>query len=149
MEDVNAYKNMSKADKDKMIAEFKYMQELYSNEYRSIINRINDNTEHLNMLYTAQESIENADIIKDKEILSFVGESIFIPSKIINNDKFIVGVGSAFFVEVDAENTKRIISKYINKANNELKKLNNNKKEIEAALFDMSFQMNKLNVLTS
>ncbi|MGC8572037.1 MAG: hypothetical protein ACP5RI_02360 [Candidatus Micrarchaeia archaeon] len=137
-----------KGDYEKVDMNLKYLEELYhayNDKYKETLRRIKETVEHLNIIYNTQESLEKVDMIKDREIFSHIGEFLVTPVKLTNFDKFIVDIGSGFYIEANVEEAKRIISKYRDKFDNEFKTLNNEKRKLLELLLDLSFQIEKLN----
>lgn len=101
--------------------------ELLNREYEQLIAQISlieTKLSELNILRNSLDKLENS------EGFSQLGEGIFIKSKIINNNLFLVHIGKKLFVEMDKEELKKYLDKKITDFEKVLSKLSEKKENI-------------------
>lgn len=87
-------------------------------------------TQSLQALQTAQSklqdcvnTIDNMQSSKGGELLVPMTASLYLPGKIVEKDKFMVDIGTGYFVEKDAESARKVYAKKLAKLGEDSKKL--------------------------
>ncbi len=124
--------------------ELRYIQQMYNNQYMSLANEVNARLELLKDCETAQKTLENVSEIKDKNTMQPIGHGVFASGKITNDKTFVVAVGAGFFVEKDINGAKAFIAKEMEEEQQHLNRLGRTKRELEAALMEISYKINEL-----
>lgn len=126
------------------VDELRYVQQVYQNQYAVMGNSINMALQELQDLNSVQKTLENANIIEGKEILTGLGADSFMVSSVKSAKTAMMSVGGGYLVEMDNDSAKQRIAKIIQKRNEGLNKLMKNRKELEAALIEISYRLNNL-----
>ncbi|HIE41407.1 MAG TPA: hypothetical protein EYP80_01960 [Candidatus Aenigmarchaeota archaeon] len=101
--------------------------ELLNRECEQLITQINLIETKLSELSILRNSLDK---LENSEGFSQLGEGIFIKSKIINNNLFLVHTGKKLFVEMDKEELKKYLDKKITDFEKVLSKLSEKKENI-------------------
>jgi prefoldin alpha subunit len=126
------------------LEELRYLQQIYQNQYGLVSQEINNRSENLRELDSAQQTLENIDIIKDKSTLVSTGASTFAFGKITDNKSVVIGIGAGYMVEKSIDEAKNYISKAIEQESKYITQLNKSKKEVEAALIEIEVKVDEL-----
>ncbi len=126
------------------LEEFRYLQQIYQNQYGLVSQELNNRTENMRELDAAQKALENIDTIKDKSTMIPVGANTFALGKITDNKSVVVGIGAGYMVEKNIEEAKNYIAKALEQETKYINQLNKNKKDVEAALMEIAFKVDEL-----
>ena len=127
----------------KQIEELRYMQQIYQNQYAALNSSMNMHMQEVQMLGVVQTSLENNSEMKGKEALMHVGASVYMKTQIKNPDIVIVSVGGGYLVEKGVDDAKGYVSKMITKKTDMLSSMAKSRKELQNALIDISYKMEK------
>lgn len=133
-----------KANQEEQLEELKYIQQVYQNQYNVANNSINMMLQELQELNAAQKTLENTQMLKGKETITSIGANFYSFSKIQNPDTFLVAVGANYLIEKDVDSSKEYIAKMIQNRNENLNRLMKSKKEVEAALIEISYKIDSM-----
>lgn len=134
----------SETDKRQQLDEMKYIQQVYQNQYAVVNNSVNMALQELQELNSAQKTLESADLLKGKELVTSVGGDFYAFSAIKNPNTFIVAVGANYLVEKDVDSSKTHVANLIQKKNDNLNRLMKSKKEVEAALIEVNYRLDNM-----
>jgi len=126
------------------LSELNYLHQVYVEQYNEVNKLLNERLNTLNSFYMMQDVFENIDLIGNSELILPIGEIGFATTQMKDNKKILMSVGAGFLIEEDIENAKRITSKYIAKESSEIEKLQKNKRDIEKALTEITYNLNIL-----
>ena len=133
--------NMGSAPQD--LDELRYIHQVYQNQYQVVSNSINIELQELQQLNMAQKSLESSELMNEKEILTNVGGDVYMRSKISDAKSAIIGIGGGYLIEKDVDASKNYIAKWIERKTESINKLIKNKRELEAALIDIAYKIDK------
>jgi prefoldin alpha subunit len=125
------------------LEELRYIQQIYQNQYSVVGKELEGKNISIRELDAAQRSLESIDSIKDKEALMPVGYDVYLHARIAESSKPLVGVGAGYLVEKEVDEAKQYIAKEIEKKTKEINNLMRAKKEIEAALIEISYRIDE------
>lgn len=125
------------------IEELRYMQEIYQNQYAVLNNTMNMRLQEVQMLSAVQNTLENSEMMKGKETLMHVGASVYMKTEVKNAGAVIVSIGGGYLVEKNIEEAKGYISRVMTKRTELLNGLAKNRKDLQNALIDISYKMEK------
>lgn len=128
----------------KTIEEFRYLQQIYQNQYMLINQELSNRALNLRELDSAQKTLENISTLEGKGTLIPIGANTFATGKITDNKSIAVGIGAGFLVEKNVDEAKNYISKAIEQENKYLTQLVKNKKDTEVALMELEYKINEL-----
>jgi prefoldin alpha subunit len=117
--------------------EIAYVERVYQNQYMMLGNAINSALEELQELNSAWVALESMDKLAGKESFSSIGADFYVRSQIKSDTKVIIGVGGGFMLEKDTASAKATVKKRLDAKNALVKKLVDNRKEIETAMIDI------------
>lgn len=87
-------------------------------------------TQSLQALQTAQsklqdcmKTIDNIELAKSENLLVPLTSSLYLPGKVAEKDKFLVDIGTGYFVEKNASDAKQVYQKKLTKLGEDSKKL--------------------------
>lgn len=87
-------------------------------------------TQSLQALQTAQSklqdcvnTIDNMEASKGEDILVPMTALLYLPGKVVQKDRFMVDIGTGYFVEKDAESARKVYKKKLTKLGEDSKKL--------------------------
>ena len=126
------------------IEELRYIQQVYQNQYTMIGNSINMLFRELQELNSAQKTLENIDIVEGKDTLTGIGADFYLAGRIQNPKTAIVGVGAGYLVEKEIDASKTHVAALIQKHTENLNKLTKSRKEVEAALIEISYRLENI-----
>lgn len=115
--------------------------QVYQNQYGLLNNSVNMVLEDLRELNNAQKTMENGENVRGKLSFADLGAGFYMKSRIEEENSVIAGVGGTYFIEKDLESAKQYVAKQIAKKTEELNRMLKNKKEIEAALTELSYRI--------
>jgi prefoldin alpha subunit len=124
--------------------ELRYMQQVYQNQYAITSNSINMMLQELQELNSTQKTFENADLLDGREALSSIGADCFLFSRVQNPKSVLMAVGGGYLVEKDMDSAKERMAKIIKKRSDDLNKLMKSRKELEAALIEISYRLDSV-----
>ncbi len=124
--------------------ELKYMQHLYQNQYVLITQELNSRIQALGEITNSQATLERIDMVKKKKALVPIGAETYLDGTISDSEAVVVGVGAGYLVEKDVAGAKAHIAKAIEKETQYINKLMKSKKELEAALMEVSYKLEEL-----
>jgi prefoldin alpha subunit len=126
------------------VEEFRYLQQIYQNQYLLINQEIGNRSENLRELDSAQKALENMDALKGKSTLIPMGASTFATGTITDGKSVVIGIGAGYMMEKNVDDAKNYISKAIEQETKFINQLNKNKKDVEAALMEIAYKINDL-----
>ncbi len=126
------------------LEEFRYLQQIYQNQYALVTQEINNRSENLRELDSAQKALENIDTIKDRNTMIPMGANTFATGKITDDRSIVVGIGAGYMVEKNIDEAKNYISKAIDQETKYINQLGKSKREVESALMEIAFKVNEL-----
>lgn len=121
--------------------ELRYIQQVYQNQYALIGNNINLLVQEVGQLNSAQKTIENLNLIKEKDVITNIGSDFYLFGKVPRTDTVLVGVGAGYLIEKDPESAKEYVTSLIKKRTESLNVLTKNRKELENALVEISYRL--------
>lgn len=127
----------------KEIEELRYMQQIYQNQYATLNSAMNMHMQEVQMLSVVQSSLENSSVMKGKEALMHVGASVYMKTQIKDPNAVIVSIGAGYLVEKGVDEAKAYVSKMITKKTDTLNSMAKSRKELQNALIDISYKMEK------
>lgn len=87
-------------------------------------------TQSLQALQTAQsklqdcmKTIDNIELAKSENLLVPLTSSLYLPGRVAEKDKFLVDIGTGYFVEKNASDAKQVYQKKLTKLGEDSKKL--------------------------
>jgi prefoldin alpha subunit len=126
------------------LEEFRYLQQLYQNQYMSLAQELNGRMEMLKQLDTAQKTLEDIDSIKERDALVPVGYGTFAKGRILGSDTVMLSIGAGFMVEKSIAEAEAHIAKALDGETKYINKLNKSKRELESALTEISYKIEEL-----
>lgn len=97
---------------------------------KSTEQEINHFTQSLQALHTAQSKLQDCistigslSESKAEDLLVPMTASLYLPGRIENREKFLVDIGTGYFVEKSADDAKKVYEKKLTKLGEDLKKL--------------------------
>ena len=129
---------------EEAVQNLQYMQQVYQNQYTAISREINAIMEYINELNAAKTSMEKFDRIKNSNILSPIGSSVFISAKAAEEPKVLVGVGGGYLVEKEIAKAIEYLSSRIDMHTKNMQELMKARSKAEDAMFEISTKLDKI-----
>jgi prefoldin alpha subunit len=129
---------------EEAVQNLQYMQQVYQNQYTTISREINAVMDYINELNAAKTSMEKFDRIKNSNILSPIGSSIFISAKAAEEPTVLVGVGSGYLVEKEIAKAIDYLSSRIEMHTKNMQELMRARGKAEDAMFEISTKLDKI-----
>ncbi len=126
------------------LEEFRYLQQVYQNQYMALTQELSGSADRLRELDAAQKTLENMDSVKEKDTLVSIGYGTYVNSRITNGDTVLVSVGAGYMVEKKVDEAKAYISSALDQETTSINKLNKAKKELESALIEIAYKIDEL-----
>ncbi len=126
------------------IEEFRYLQQVYQNQYMMLAQELSNRSDTLKQLDTALKTLEDMDMIKERDTLVPIGYGTYTKGRILGGDKVILGIGAGYMLEKNIDEAKGFITKALDGETKYINKLTKTKKELEAALMDIAYKMEEL-----
>lgn len=126
------------------IEELRYLQQVYQNQYTVLSNSINMLLGGIRELNSAQKTLENLDLVKNKDTLTGIGGDFYLKGKVESTEKVLVGVGAGYVIEKDTDSAKTLVADLIKKNTDNLNRISKNRKELEGALIDISYRLDNI-----
>lgn len=126
------------------LEELQYIHQLYQNQYALLTQEINRRIEVLRQLDSAQKALEDADKMKGSNILIPVGADVYFDGKLNNTKNVVLGIGAGYLLEKDIDGAKSYIAKAVEKETEYINRLAKSKKELEAALIEVSYKIQEI-----
>ena len=127
----------------KELEELQYMQQVYQSQYAALNNSMNMHMQDVQVLSAVQNTLENIDMMKGKETLMHAGASVYMKADIKDASRVIVSIGGGYLVEKDIDDAKGYVSRMIAKKTDVLSSMAKSRKELQSALIDISYKMEK------
>ncbi len=118
------------------IASLQYAQEYYQSRYIAIERSLEEAYNYLSELNETKESISNASKISNRNILTPIGSGAYLNAKIVDADRFVIGVGGGFFVEKDVSDASAFTDRSIKSQNELIGRLTKSKEELERMIIE-------------
>ena len=129
---------------EEAVQNLQYMQQVYQNQYTTISREINAVMDYINELNAAKTSMEKFDRIKNSNILSPIGSSIFISAKAAEEPRVLVGVGSGYLVEKEIAKAIDYLLSRIEMHTKNMQELMKARGKAEDAMFEISTKLDKI-----
>ncbi len=129
---------------EEAVQNLQYMQQVYQNQYTTISREINAVMDYINELNAAKTSMEKFDRIKNSNILSPIGSSIFISAKATEEAKVLVGVGGGYLIEKEIAKAIEYLSSRIEMHTKNMQELMKARSKAEDAMFEISTKLDKI-----
>jgi prefoldin alpha subunit len=126
------------------VEELRYMQQVYQNQYAVASNSINMLLQELQELNSVQKTMENADILEGKSLLTNIGADTFMFSSVQDTKTMLMAVGAGYVVEKDIDSAKARVAALIQKRTESLNRIIKSRKEVEAALIEISYRLDSI-----
>ena len=121
--------------------ELRYVQQVYQNQYAVATNSINMILQEMQELNSAQKTLENVDMLNDRDILTSIGADTFFFGKLKDTKSVLMAVGGGYLVEKEIDSAKERVAKLIQVRTDRLNRLMKSRKELESALIDISYRL--------
>ncbi|MGA2799873.1 MAG: prefoldin subunit alpha [Candidatus Micrarchaeaceae archaeon] len=121
--------------------ELRYVQQVYQNQYAVATNSINMILQELQELNSAQKTLENVNLVEGKEALTSIGADTFFFSRVQSTKSVVMAVGGGYLVEKAIDSAKERTAKLIQVRTDRLNRIVKNRKELEAALIEISYRL--------
>jgi len=131
-------------DPQQGIQELQYIQQVYQNQYTVVSNSINIVLQELQQLNSAQNTIDNMNLVEGKEVIANIGSEFYLFSKIHDPKTVLVGIGAGYLIEKDVPAAKTYVANLIKTRTDNLSTLTKNRKDLENALVDLSYRIENL-----
>ncbi len=129
---------------EEAVQNLQYMQQVYQNQYATISREINAVMDYINELNAAKTAMEKFGRIKNSNILSPIGSSIFISAKAAEEAKVLVGVGGGYLVEKEIAKAIEYLSSRIEMHTRSMQELMKARDKAEDAMFEISAKLDKI-----
>ena len=129
---------------EEAVQNLQYMQQVYQNQYTTISREINAVMDYINELNAAKTSMEKFERIKNSNILSPIGSSIFISAKAAEEPRVLVGVGSGYLVEKEIAKAIDYLLSRIEMHTKNMQELMKARGKAEDAMFEISTKLDKI-----
>ena len=129
---------------EEAVQNLQYMQQVYQNQYTTISREINAVMDYINELNAAKTSMEKFERIKNSNILSPIGSSIFISAKATEEAKVLVGVGGGYLIEKEIAKAIEYLSSRIEMHTKNMQELMKARSKAEDAMFEISTKLDKI-----
>jgi prefoldin alpha subunit len=133
----------SKEKKVSELDELGYARQVYQNQYALVSNSAQIVLQEMRELGASQHTLENMDLLTGKESLISTGAGIYIRAVPNNTNAVLVEVGGNYVVEKSVDDAKAFISRQVELKTGILNKLMKNKRELESALIDIEYKMDR------
>ena len=128
---------------EEAVQNLQYMQQVYQNQYTTISREINAVMDYINELNAAKTSLEKFDRIKDSNMLSPIGSSVFISARAASEPKALVGVGGGYLIEKEIAKAVEYLSSRIDMHTKNMQELMKARGKAEDAMFEISARLDK------
>lgn len=125
-------------------AELQYIFQIYQERYSVLSEEIKELLQLLQQLGGAVSALENPNDIKNKEALLNVGGDLYIPTKITALNKVVMNIGAGLAIEKDVAGASETLKKRIEKQNDALNKMIDERRQVEQLLNDISYRLGDL-----
>jgi prefoldin alpha subunit len=129
---------------EEAVQNLQYMQQVYQNQYTTISREINAVMDYINELNAAKTSLEKFDRIKDSNMLSPIGSSVFISARAASEPKALVGVGGGYLIEKEIAKAVEYLSSRIDMHTKNMQELMKARGKAEDAMFEISARLDKI-----
>ncbi|HUC38721.1 MAG TPA: prefoldin subunit alpha [Candidatus Acidoferrum sp.] len=130
--------------KEEEIYTLRYLQQLYQNQYTSIVNEMNRSMEYLNELNIAQKTIESTGELNGKGALIGLGAGMYITSSVKKINSILVGIGGGYVVEKSIDEAKQFTVARIERVTALFNRLVKSRNEVRNAAMDVSYRLDAL-----
>ncbi len=130
--------------KEEMQATLNYLREQYQNQYFEVGQALNAALETLTDMNNARATLEKADFVSNRELLTPLGRYAYAKAKLSDVDSAVVNVGANYFLEYTIDDAKAFISGLLDRQTKLINQLMKSKGELENALIDVTARMDKL-----
>ena len=123
------------------IAQLRYMQNVYSQQYEFIQNEISAYIAELNALRGNLSIIENAPTLDNSKVLVDCDGGAYVEASLGKVQKMIVYVGAGYLVEKSLEDAKRFVNENSARREEMIRRLDGEKKKLESELVNIAYKL--------
>ncbi len=134
----------SKASADEVLAQLRYLQTIYTQQYDVLANEMATFSLALGALQRNIEMLEKKAVLENSNVLMSGEGGAYIKAKIEKMEKALVYVGGGYLVEKDTEEAKQFLKDNYKKQEDTLKKLSTERTRIEKELVDIAYKLSVL-----
>jgi prefoldin alpha subunit len=125
------------------LEELQYTLQVYQERYNIISDQIKAILESMESISAAQEALRDPKRLKDKNTLLNLGGNTFANAVISDPENIVVGIGAGLMVEKDIEGANLTLKKRLDRQNEALGKLMQERKRVEETIYDLSYRINE------
>jgi prefoldin alpha subunit len=124
--------------------ELRYIQQLYQTQYMMVGQEVESRAAALRELEGARLTLENYDKVKGKKNVLPVGAGIFVNGAIGESSTVLMEIGAGYMLERTIDEAKAAVAKKLDKETEAIKHLQKSRRELEAALVEVSYRIESL-----
>ena len=121
-----------------------YMQQVYQNQYNSLVSEINRNVQYLNELSGLKKTLESSGMADNKDVLVNLGGGAYMNSRIKKFDSVLVEIGAGLVIEKRIDEAKLFVDSRIEKATQMFNSLVKNRNDLREAILDVAHRIDAL-----
>ncbi|MEM0094409.1 MAG: prefoldin subunit alpha [Candidatus Micrarchaeaceae archaeon] len=121
--------------------ELRFLQQLYEENYKELSEIISNSISTSNMMSANIEVLSKIDEIKSNTLLLNLGAGTYVEVKMAGNGKIMTYVGAGYIVEKSAEDAKNFLEENRSKTLDFIKKIDDERKQVEDALLEISYRL--------
>lgn len=121
-----------------------YMQQVYQNQYNSLVSEINRNVQYLNELSGLKKTLESSGMADNKDVLVNLGGGAYMNSRIKKLDSVLVEIGAGLVIEKRIEDARLFVDSRIEKATQMFNSLVKNRNDLRDAILDVAHRIDAL-----
>jgi prefoldin alpha subunit len=123
------------------LASMQYALQAYQDRYNAVLRDTARLVQEMRALQDVETALNRADELSGKEALVDSGMGFFVGAETRKLDKVAVAIGAGIIAEKSVEEAKQIARERIAKRDGELKKLFGERKELESAVYELSYKI--------
>jgi prefoldin alpha subunit len=129
---------------EEAVAQLRYLQNIYSQQYEFLENEIATYSLALNSMRRNSELIENTSRLSNSKILVNGEAGMYFEAGVGIMEKVIAYVGAGYLVEKSLEEAKEFAKSNERRSEEGLRKLISDKQKVEKELMDISYKLSSV-----
>ena len=122
-----------------------YMQQLYQNQYSTIVSEINRDIQYLNELGALKKTLEGVELVMGRDVLVNLGANAYMNSRAEKLDSVLIDIGAGYVVEKSVDDAKLFVDARVERSTKMFNSLVKSRNELRDAIVEVARRIDTLN----
>ena len=122
-----------------------YMQQLYQNQYSTIVSEINRDIQYLNELGALKKTLEGVELVMGRDVLVNLGANAYMNSRAEKLDSVLIDIGAGYVVEKSVDDATLFVDARVERSTKMFNSLVKSRNELRDAIVEVARRIDTLN----